>query len=317
MIPAMIYLITCSKAKHLKASILRELKIEQNVVIELDVQLQKFPGGEISVHIPYSPSGNFVSKDCTQEIIIMQNFIVSNDDLMELLFTLDAIRRAGIIGKLTLLIPYIGYNRYYKPLENQAVAFKLIADIISSHFQIDRIITVDAHNPNTMSFFRCQTVNISTSNIFAEDIRKSYANLEKCIIVAPDMGSFWRAKAIGEILQLPYLFIQKQPTSAKGVVWIPDPNLKLQDKELIIIDDVIVTGSTAQAAVKLLSEFKPESISLYCSHIFCTELNIQNLELVDNFVVTNTLIPNDYIVIAAKIIDVNPALLVALKNQRC
>lgn len=251
------YLVSCSKAKHLTHNLATGLSAE---VVNFTTQV--FPGNEFCVTVANPLSAN-------KRVVVVQNLISVNDDFMELAITLDALKRANG-GTVTVVIPYFGYSRQDKmSAQYSSIAFKVIANLLSC-IQIDRLFTVDLHSLETIDFFSFPVINISTTNLFAEEIRLNHS-LEDVILISPDFGGINRVKDLAQLLNVPYTFFFKQREHEQI-------NMKLcgnvSGKKCIIIDDIIATGHTIESASKILLAEGASSVSAYCSHL----LNIVDTE---------------------------------------
>ena len=197
-----------------------------------DATVDKFSDGEVHVQI------NECVRGC-DTFIIQSTCAPTNDNLMELLVMVDALRRASA-GRITAVIPYFGYARQDRRVRSARVPItaKVVADLLSS-VGVDRVLTVDLHAEQIQGFFDVPVDNCYSSKLFVEDIKN--LNLENPCIVSPDMGGVVRARAISKLLNdAPIAIIDKRR---------PRPNVsevmnligEVKDKECIIVDDMIDT----------------------------------------------------------------------------
>ena len=210
-----------------------------------DATVDKFSDGEVHVQI------NECVRGC-DTFIIQSTCAPTNDNLMELLVMVDALRRASA-GRITAVIPYFGYARQDRRVRSARVPItaKVVADLLSS-VGVDRVLTVDLHAEQIQGFFDVPVDNCYSSKLFVEDIKN--LNLENPCIVSPDMGGVVRARAISKLLNdAPIAIIDKRR---------PRPNVsevmnligEVKDKECIIVDDMIDTGGTLCKAAAALKE---------------------------------------------------------------
>ena len=156
-----------------------------------DATVDKFSDGEVHVQI------NECVRGC-DTFIIQSTCAPTNDNLMELLVMVDALRRASA-GRITAVIPYFGYARQDRRVRSARVPItaKVVADLLSS-VGVDRVLTVDLHAEQIQGFFDVPVDNCYSSKLFVEDIKN--LNLENPCIVSPDMGGVVRARAISKLL---------------------------------------------------------------------------------------------------------------------
>ena len=247
-----------------------------------DATLDKFYNSEVHVQI------NECVRGC-DTFIIQSTCAPTNDNLMELLVMVDALRRASA-GRITAVIPYFGYARQDRRVRSARVPItaKVVADLLSS-VGVDRVLTVDLHAEQIQGFFDVPVDNCYSSKLFVEDIKN--LNLENPCIVSPDMGGVVRARAISKLLNdAPIAIIDKRR---------PRPNVsevmnligEVKDKECIIVDDMIDTGGTLCKAAAALKERGAKKVIAYGTHPVLSGAAYENIKnsVIDTIVVTNTI----------------------------
>ena len=247
-----------------------------------DATVDKFSDGEVHVQI------NECVRGC-DTFIIQSTCAPTNDNLMELLVMVDALRRASA-GRITAVIPYFGYARQDRRVRSARVPItaKVVADLLSS-VGVDRVLTVDLHAEQIQGFFDVPVDNCYSSKLFVEDIKN--LNLENPCIVSPDMGGVVRARAISKLLtDAPIAIIDKRR---------PRPNVsevmnligEVKDKECIIVDDMIDTGGTLCKAAAALKERGAKKVIAYGTHPVLSGAAYENIKnsVIDTIVVTNTI----------------------------
>ena len=247
-----------------------------------DATVDKFSDGEVHVQI------NECVRGC-DTFIIQSTCAPTNDNLMELLVMVDALRRASA-GRITAVIPYFGYARQDRRVRSARVPItaKVVADLLSS-VGVDRVLTVDLHAEQIQGFFDVPVDNCYSSKLFVEDIKN--LNLENPCIVSPDMGGVVRARAISKLLNdAPIAIIDKRR---------PRPNVsevmnligEVKDKECIIVDDMIDTGGTLCQAAAALKERGAKKVIAYGTHPVLSGAAYENIKnsVIDTIVVTNTI----------------------------
>ena len=247
-----------------------------------DAVVDRFSDGEVHVQINENVRGCDV-------FIIQSTCAPTNDNLMELLVMVDALRRASA-GRITAVIPYFGYARQDRRVRSARVPItaKVVADLLSS-VGVDRVLTVDLHAEQIQGFFDVPVDNCYSSKLFVEDIKN--LNLENPCIVSPDMGGVVRARAISKLLNdVPIAIIDKRR---------PRPNVsevmnligEVKDKECIIVDDMIDTGGTLCKAAAALKERGAKKVIAYGTHPVLSGAAYENIKnsVIDTIVVTNTI----------------------------
>ena len=215
----------------------------------------KFSDGEINVSIGETVRGSDV-------FIIQSTCTPVNDNLMELLIMIDAMKRASA-GRITAVIPYFGYARQdRKSKSRDPISAKLVADLISAA-GADRVLTMDLHAAQIQGFFNIPLDHMEGMPILSQYIERK--NLEDLVIVSPDLGSVNRARKIANRLDVPIAIIDKRR---------PKPNVseimniigEIKDKNLLIIDDIIDTAGTLCNAANALKERGAKSVRACATH---------------------------------------------------
>ncbi len=242
----------------------------------------QFSDGEITIEIAENVRGKDV-------FIIQPTCVPTNDNLMELIFMVDALRRSSA-GRITAVIPYYGYARQDRRVRSARVPIsaKVVADMLQAA-GVDRVLTVDLHADQIQGFFNVPMDNIYGSPILLDDIEKQdYDNL---MIVSPDVGGVVRARAIAKQLDDADLAIidkrRPQANEAQVMHIIGD----VTDRTCIIVDDMVDTAGTLCKAAEALKQFGAKKVVAYCTHPVLSGAaieNIRNSEL-DELVVTDTI----------------------------
>ncbi|GBC75707.1 Ribose-phosphate pyrophosphokinase [archaeon HR06] len=205
-------------------------------------ELKTFPDGESKLTLRDSLP--------TKEILLIQSTYPPVDThWMQLFFMLDYLSDK----KITLIVPYFGYARQDKEfLKGEVVSLKVIANLLS-HFNLEKILTLDFHNEKALNYFKLPVFNLSTTQLLADYARKNF-ELENSLCASPDLGGSIRVKNFSDLLNLPNLILEKYRDRVTGEVTIKDLNLDLSGKNIIIIDDIISTGSSLLKATKFFKE---------------------------------------------------------------
>ena len=186
-----------------------------------------------------------------------------NDNLMELLIIIDALKRASA-GSISAVIPYYGYARQdRKVLPRAPITAKLIADILVIA-GIDRVVTVDLHAGQIQGFFGVPVDHLFGSPVINEYLKDKYKD-EDIVIVSPDAGGMERARKYANFLGAELAMADKRRT-APNVAEISYVIGDVNDKTAIIVDDIVDTAGTATLAAKILMAEGAKSVSLCCTH---------------------------------------------------
>ncbi|MDF3055097.1 MAG: ribose-phosphate pyrophosphokinae, partial [Gammaproteobacteria bacterium] len=261
--------------------------LAQDVAKHLNLSLGKanvtcFSDGETMVEITENVRG-------LESFIIQPTCAPTNDHLMELLIMADALRRSST-SNITAVIPYFGYARQDRRPRSARVPItaKVIADMISV-VGIDRIITVDLHADQIQGFFHIPVDNVYATPVLLEHIRAQH--FPKPLIVSPDVGGVLRARATAKLLDDCDLAIidKRRPRTNEAEVM----NIigEVEDRNCIIVDDMIDTGGTLCQAAKALKARGAATVFAYCTHPVLSGKALENLanSALDQLVVTDTI----------------------------
>lgn len=246
------------------------------------VQVGKFSDGEVMIEIMENVRG--------RDVFIMQpTCSPTNDNLMELLVLIDAIRRASA-SRVTAVIPYFGYSRQDRRPRSARVPLtsKVVADMICT-VGVDRVLTVDLHADQIQGFFDVPMDNIYASPILLGDVwRQEYSNL---MVVSPDVGGVVRARALAKRLDDADLAIidkrRPQPNEAKVMNIIGD----VTNRQCVLIDDLVDTAGTLCAAAQALKDKGAVKVVAYCTHAVLSGGAVDNIKasVLDELVVTDSI----------------------------
>ncbi len=262
-------------------------ELSQAIATRLNLQLGKaavgkFSDGEVMVEVVDSVRGKDV-------FIVQPTCNPANDNLMELLVMVDAIRRASA-ARITAVIPYFGYSRQDRRPRSVRVPItaKMVADMIDIA-GVDRVLTIDLHADQIQGFFNVPVDNVYASPILLGDVwRQKYPDL---IVVSPDVGGVVRARALAKRLDDADLAIidKRRPRANEAEIMHIIGNV--EGRTCVIIDDMVDTAGTLCQAAKALKKFGAKSVYAYCTHPVLSGRaieNISNSEL-DELVVTDTI----------------------------
>ena len=226
----------------------------------------------------------------------------ANDNLMELLLSIDALKRSSA-KNITAVIPYFGYARQdRKVVPRTSISAKLVSNLIAKA-GADRVVTVDLHSGQIQGFFDIPVDNLFATPIFARHIKKKLKK-NNIICVAPDVGGTARARALGKLLNVDLAIVDKRrPAPGKSEVMNVIGNVK--NKTCILVDDIIDSGGTIVNAASELKKRGAKDVHVYVTHGVLSGNAVEKIKKssIKNLVVTDT-IDNSMKVKKAKNIEV-------------
>jgi ribose-phosphate pyrophosphokinase len=262
-------------------------ELAQKVAERLFIQLGKakvgrFSDGEISVEIEENVRGG--------DIFILQSTCApTNDNLMELIVMVDAMRRASA-GRITAVIPYFGYARQDRRVRSSRVPItaKVVADFLSS-VGVDRVLTVDLHAEQIQGFFDVPVDNVFGTPVLLADMQEK--NLENPVIVSPDIGGVVRARANAKLLDEADLAIIDKRRPKANVAQVMHIIGDVKDRDCILVDDMIDTGGTLCAAAVALKKNGAKRVFAYATHPVFSGNAVENLRdsCIDEIIVTDSI----------------------------
>jgi ribose-phosphate pyrophosphokinase len=244
-------ILACNSNINLAESISKTLNTR---LVKADVK--RFSDMEVFVEVQENVRGEDM-------FIIQSTSYPANDNLMELLVSLDALRRASA-RRITAVIPYYGYARQdRKSGPRTPISAKLVANLITKA-GADRILTMDLHAGQIQGFFDIPTDNLFAAPVFVKDIEEKYKN-KPVVIVSPDVGGVVRARAIARRINANLAIIDKRrekPGSSEVMNIIGD----VSKHHCIIVDDIIDSGGTICNAAQALIDVGAISVDAYVTH---------------------------------------------------
>ena len=268
--------------------------IARNLKLKLvNTNIKRFPDNEIYVEINENIRGNslFVVQSTSNPV---------NDNLMELLICIDALRRSSA-KNITAVIPYFGYARQdRKVVPRTAISAKLVSNLITDA-GANRILSVDLHAGQIQGFFDIPVDNLFATPIFARHIKKNIKT-NNLICVAPDVGGVERARALSRRINVGIAIIDKRrPTPGKSEVMNIVGNVK--HKICVIIDDIIDSGGTIVNAAKALKDKGAKEIYVYITHAVLSGSAVDKIKesQIKKLIITDTIDNSKKIKISKKI----------------
>lgn len=219
--------------------------------------VRRFADEEIFVEIHENVRGEDV-------FLVQSTSYPANDNLMELLICIDALRRASA-RRITAVIPYFGYARQdRKPGPRTPISAKLVANLITEA-GADRVLSVDLHAGQIQGFFDIPTDNLFAAPVMAADIIANYGN-KALTVVSPDVGGVVRARALAKRLNNAPLAIVDKRRDAPGQSEVMNIIGDVKDRSCILIDDIIDSGGTLCNAAQALLDAGAASVAAYITH---------------------------------------------------
>ncbi|WWO98020.1 MAG: ribose-phosphate pyrophosphokinase [Candidatus Dasytiphilus stammeri] len=262
-------------------------ELAQNIASRLYTQLGaatvgRFSDGEISVEINENVRGDDI-------FIIQSTCAPTNDNLMELVVVVDALRRASA-GRITAVMPYFGYARQDRRVRSARVPItaKLVADFLSN-VGVDRVLTVDLHAEQIQGFFDVPVDNVFGSLVLLEDMQQ--IGLENPIVVSPDIGGVVRARAVAKLLNDTDMAIIDKRRPSANVSEVMHIIGDVNHRDCVLIDDMIDTASTLCKAADALKECGAKRVLAYATHPILSGNAAKNLlhSDIDEVVVCDTI----------------------------
>ncbi len=269
-------LLTGNSNKVLSKNIAKYLKTKL-----VNSSIRKFADGEIYIEINENIRGNSI-------FIVQSISSPANDNLMELLLCIDALKRSSA-KNITAVIPYFGYARQdRKVVPRTSISAKLVSNLITKA-GADRVVTVDLHAGQIQGFFDIPVDNLFSTPIFARHAKKKIKS-KKIICVAPDVGGTERARALGKLLNVGLAIVDKRrpkPGQSEVMNVIGD----VKDQTCIIVDDIIDSGGTIVNAAKALKSRGAKDVYVYITHGVLSGDAIKKIKnsVIKNLVITDTI----------------------------
>jgi ribose-phosphate pyrophosphokinase len=236
--------------------------LAQAVSTHLDVpltraQVKRFPDNEIWVTIDENVRGEDV-------FVLQSTSYPTNDNLMELLICIDALKRASA-KRITAVMPYFGYARQDRKTGGRTpISAKLVANLIT-RAGADRVLTMDLHSGQIQGFFDIPTDNLHAAPLMAGDIKANYERANELLIVSPDVGGVVRALAVASRLNADLAIVDKR-RSGPGKSEVANIIGDVSGRRLIMFDDIVDSAGTLCSAAQSLMDAGATEVSAYVTH---------------------------------------------------
>ena len=259
-----------------------------------------FNNGEIQVMINESVRG----KDC---FIIQPTGAPVNDNLMEMLIMVDALKRASA-RHITVVVPYYGYARQdRKTRGREPISSKLVADLMSTA-GVTRVVTMDLHAGQIQGFFNVPVDHLMSASLLADYVKSK--NLENLTIVSPDLGGVTRARELADRVGAPIAIIEKRRPEP-GVAKVMNIIGNVKDRNCFVVDDIVDTAGSLCEGAKALAEYGAKGVYAAVCHPVLTDPATERIKNsnIKELIVTNSLpIPPEKIQDKLTVLSIAPLL---------
>ncbi len=251
-----------------------------------DASVRRFADEEIFVEIHENVRGEDV-------FLLQSTSFPANDNLMELLICIDALKRASA-SRITAVVPYFGYGRQdRKPGPRTPISAKLVANLITQA-GADRVLSVDLHAGQIQGFFDIPTDNLYAAPVMAADIKAHYGEND-LMVVSPDVGGVVRARALAKRLDNAPLAIVDKRRERPGESEVMNIIGDVKGRNCILIDDIIDSGGTLCNAAEALLAKGAKSVAAYITHGVLSGGAVSRIHgsCMKELVITDTIMPTD------------------------
>jgi ribose-phosphate pyrophosphokinase len=255
--------------------------------------VRRFSDDEIFVEIHENVRGEDV-------FVIQSTSFPANDNLMELLICMDALRRASA-KRITAVVPYFGYARQdRKPGPRTPISAKLVANLITTA-GANRVLTMDLHAGQIQGFFDIPTDNLYAAPVMALDILDRYRG-EPLMVISPDVGGVVRARALAKRIDAPLAIVDKRRERA-GESEVMNIIGDVRGRACVLCDDIVDSAGTLCNAAAALMESGAKSVSAYVSHGVLSGGAVArvNASVMSELVITDSIVGTDAVAKSAKI----------------
>ena len=274
----------------------------------VNVTVTKFSDQEVFVEILENVRGKNV-------FVIQSTSAPANDHLMELLITIDALKRASA-QTITAVIPYFGYARQDRKVGPRTpISAKLVANILTTA-GIDRLLTIDLHAGQIQGFFDIPVDNLYAAPIITKDINTKYKSKD-IVVVSPDVGGVVRARNIANRINANLAIVDKRRDKA-NTSEVMNIIGDVRNRDCLVVDDIVDTAGTLCNAAEALKSAGARSVSAYISHGVLSGPAIKRISesKLSELVITNSIAASKQIVVSPNIRVLNLASLIAEAIRR-
>lgn len=268
--------------------------------------VSQFSDGEINVNIDETVRGIDV-------FIVQSTCSPVNDNIMEMLILIDAVKRASV-GRINAVIPYYGYARQdRKTKAREPITAKLVANLLTTA-GADRVISMDLHAAQIQGYFDIPVDHLSSMPILAEYFKNIVD--EETVVVSPDLGGVSRARSFANLLDLPIAIIEKRRPKA-NVSEVMNVIGDIEGKNVILIDDIIDTAGTITKAASVLKNFGAKKVYGCATHGVLSGPAIERIRdsELEKFIITDTIpLPENKKIDKIEVVSVAPLFAEAIRR---
>jgi len=251
-----------------------------------DASVRRFADEEIFIEIHENVRGEDV-------FVVQSTSFPANDNLMELLICIDALRRSSA-KRITAVLPYFGYARQDRKSGSRTpISAKLVANLITEA-GANRVLSVDLHAGQIQGFFDIPTDNLYAAPTMAADIQARYGDAD-LMVVSPDVGGVVRARALAKRLDNAPLAIVDKRRERPGESEVMNIIGHVKDRRCILVDDIIDSGGTLCNAAQALLDAGAKSVTAYITHGVLSGGAVARVDgsALTELVITDTILPTD------------------------
>jgi len=270
--------------------------------------IRRFSDNEIFVEILENVRGEDV-------FVIQSTSFPANDHLMELLITIDALRRSSA-RRITAVMPYYGYARQDRKTGSRTpITAKLVANLITNA-GANRVLTLDLHAGQIQGFFDIPLDNLYAGPVFSKDIKETLTN-RSLTVVSPDTGGVVRARAIAKRIDADLAIIDKRREAA-GVSEVMNVIGDVKSRDCILIDDIVDSAGTLCNAAVALMDQGAKSVSAYVTHGVLSGGAVARVAAspIEKMVITDSIMPTEAVRVSPNIRPLSIATLMAEAMKR-
>jgi len=295
--------VACNSNRPLAESIAAYMNIDLT-----NASIRRFSDMEVFVEIQENVRGKDI-------FVVQSTSSPTNDNLMELLIALDALRR-GSARRITAVMPYFGYARQdRKTGPRTPISAKLVANLITQA-GADRVVTLDLHSGQIQGFFDIPLDNLYAAPVFSKDI-KARLGSERPMIISPDVGGVVRARILAKRLDADLAIIDKRREQA-GVSEVMNIIGDVSGRDCIMIDDIVDSAGTLCNAAHAIKDAGANSVSAYVTHGVLSGAAVArvNKSPLEHMVITDSIRPTDEVKFSEKmrVLSIAPLMAEAIKR---
>ncbi|MEL6979536.1 MAG: ribose-phosphate pyrophosphokinase [Pseudomonadota bacterium] len=294
----------------LAEGIAKRISVYRGRRVELgQARVERFKDSEIFVEIYDNVRGEDV-------FVVQPTSNPANDNLMELLIMIDAVRRSSA-NRITAVIPYFGYARQdRRTAPRTPISAKLVANLITQA-GADRILSLDLHAGQIQGFFDIPTDNLYAAPVFALDVQHRFPDLEKVTVVSPDVGGVVRARDLAKRIGADLAIVDKRrgkPGEVEEMTLIG----AVDGRDCIIVDDIVDSAGTLCKAADKLLEHGASSVHAYVSHGVLSGGAVDRVgaSALGSLVITDSIAPNGAVSASRniRVVSIAPLMAQAILN---